>query len=60
MAEPRHSLSLSYSEIKTWLNVNAFDIGQYNFAKDNTGGEFNMLLDIFTELVHVQKHEDSI
>ena len=42
------------------MNVDAFDIGQYNFAKDNTGGEFNMLLDIFTELVHVQKHEDSI
>ena len=31
-----------------------------HFAKDNSGVEFNMLLDIFTELVHVQKHEDSI
>ena len=31
-----------------------------NFAKHDTDGDFIMLLDIFRELVHLQKHENSI
>ena len=42
------------------MNVDAFDIGQYTFAKDNTGREFNMLLDIFGSLEVEQFYECNI